>query len=146
MAYTVKKVETWVGDTLNQPGTLARLLEALTEAGAELEFIIARRVTERTSRIFVAPLRTKKQRLAAAAVGLVPAVSMHALRIEGPDRKGLGAAMARAISAAGLNIRGASAAKLGRKSVVYLAFKEEAEVRSAAQILRKLLRGKTSQR
>ncbi|MCK4341695.1 MAG: ACT domain-containing protein [Phycisphaerae bacterium] len=142
MAYTVKKVEVWAGDTLNRPGRLARVLEALNEADAELEFLIARRVSEKTSRIFVAPLIGKKQKRAAVEVGLVSAVGMHALRIEGPDRKGLGAELARAIATADINIRGASAATMGRKTVFYLAFKTEDEAKSAAQVLRKLLRGK----
>jgi len=142
MAYTIKKVEVWACDTLNKPGMLARVLEALTEAGAQLEFLIGRRITETTSRIYVAPLRTKKQKQAAADVGLVPAAGMNAVRLEGPDRRGLGAEIARAVAAAGINIRGISAAALARRAVFYLAFAEPAEAARAAAILRKLLRGK----
>ena len=127
---------------MNRPGMLARVLEALTEAGAQLEFLIGRRVTERTSRIFVAPLKTKKQKDAAQAVGLVRASGMHALRVEGPDRRGLGAEMSRAIASAGINIRGVSAATVGRKSVFYLAFKTPGECGAAAAVLRRLLGGR----
>lgn len=142
MAYTIRKVDVWAGDTLNRPGTLARILEALTEADAQLEFLVARRVTEKTTRVFVAPLRGKKQKQAAGKVGFVPAPGMNALRIEGPDRKGLGAQIARAVATAGINIRGASAATPGRKFVIYLAFKTPAEATRAAIVLRKLLQGK----
>ena len=142
MAYTIKKVEVWVGDTLNRPGTLARILEALTEADAQLEFLVARHATEKTTRVFVAPLKGKKQKQAADEVGLMPAPGMNALRIEGPDHKGLGAEISRAVATAGINIRGVSAATLGRKSVIYLAFKRPDEATRAANALRKLLHGK----
>jgi len=139
MAYTVKKVEVWAGDVANRPGTLARVLEALAQAGAVLEFLVARRVTENTTRVFVAPLKGKKQKQMAGDVGLVPAPGMHTIRIEGPDRAGLGAQVARAVAADGINVRGASAAGLGRKSVFYLAFKTENDAKAAASAVRKAL-------
>jgi hypothetical protein len=142
MSYTIKRVDAWAGDFVNRPGTLARVLEALTEAGAQLEFLIGRRVTERTSRIFVAPLKGRKQQSAAREVGLVPAESMFAVRVEGPDRRGLGAEMSRAIASAGVNIRGVSAATVGRKSIFYLAFKTPDEAKEAMSILRKLFRSR----
>lgn len=139
MAYAIRKVDVWVGDVLNRPGILARLLEALADAGAQLEFLVGRRITERTSRVFVAPLKGKRQLAAAEAVGLVRAAGMHSLRVEGPDRRGLGGAMARAIATAGINIRGVSAAVVGRRMVFYLAFKQVSELAAAAKVLRKAL-------
>lgn len=141
MAYTVRKVEVWAGDFLNRPGVLARVLEALTAAGAELEFLVGRRVTERTSRVYVAPLRGRRQQQAARDVGLVPAPGLNAVRVEGPDRAGLGAELTRAIAAGEINIRGVSAASLGRKAVFYLGFKTAAEADGAVRAVRKMLRG-----
>jgi len=146
MAYTIKKVEVWAADVLNQPGVLARILEGLSDAGAELEFMIGRRINEKTSRVYLSPLRGKKQKLAAADVGMVPAKGMHSIRIEGPDRKGLGAELSRAVATEGLNIAGVSAAMLGRKCVCYMAFKTEDEAKSAGQIIRKALRGKRAKK
>ncbi len=140
MAYSVKPVEVWAGDIRNKPGMLARTLEALTLAGAELEFIVARRLTENSSRVFVAPLKGKRQRQAADAVGLVPATGMFSIRVEGPDRGGLGADICRAVADVGLNIRGFSAAALGKKMVNYLAFSSESEALAASKALRKGLR------
>jgi predicted amino acid-binding ACT domain protein len=142
MAYLVRKVDVWAGDVLNRPGVLARLLEALSGAGVQLEFLIGRRVSEKTSRVFVAPLIGKKQKAAAEEVGIVPAKGMHAIRIEGPDRVGLGAEISRSIAAADINIRGVSAATIGRKAVFYFAFRTEREAKAAAQAARKALRGK----
>jgi predicted amino acid-binding ACT domain protein len=146
MAYTIRKVEVWAGDFLNRPGMLARVLEALTQAGAQLELVIGRQVTEKTSRIFVAPLTGRKQKHAANEVGLVPAVGMHALRIEGPDRMGLGAELSRAVADAGVNIRGVTGATIGRKMVFYLGFRTADQTQRAATALRKLLRARKSRR
>lgn len=140
MAYKLSKTTVWVGDYRNQPGNLARVLEGLAAAGAALEFMVARRVTEITARVFVAPLRNAKQRRAALDVGLVPATSMHCLRIEGPDRVGLGALLTRALAGRNINIRGASAAALGRRTVLYFAFAQASELTVASAVIRKALR------
>lgn len=137
--YTVKSTAVWAGDILNRPGMLARVLEALENAGADLEFSIARRINERTSRVFVAPLKGRKQKAAAADVGLVPATGTFAIRIEGADRAGLAARLSRAMAAADLNIRGFSAAALGRKAVLYFAFRSEDEAKRAGKLARREL-------
>jgi predicted amino acid-binding ACT domain protein len=143
MAFSIKPVEVYVADTMNRPGMLARILEALAAAGANLEFVIARRVTENTSRAFVAPLKGARVLRAAADVGLVKAAGMHALRIEGPDRPGLGAAITRAIAAEGINIRGLSAASINKRSVCYIAFATKADVSAAMKAARKTLSRKS---
>lgn len=140
MAYTVKKVDVWVGDIMNRPGTLARVLESLRNAGAQLEFMIARRVSDTTSRVFVAPLKGAKQKQAAADVGLVPAAKMHCLRIDGADKPGLAAAVARALGDNGVNIRGSSAAAIGKKVVLYFAFSDEADLKRATSVIKKALK------
>ena len=139
MAYTIKKVEVWAGDVKNRPGMLARILEGLTQAGAQLEFLVARRVSENTSRVFLAPLKGVKQKRMAGEVGLVSATGMHCIRIEGPDHPGLGADISRGVAGAGINIRGASAATIGRKTAFYLAFKTDDEAKAAAKVVRKTL-------
>lgn len=142
MAYSVRIVDVWAGDILNRPGMLARVLEALSAAGAELEFLIARKATEKTSRVFVAPIDGAKAKKAAADVGLVKAAGLHALRIEGADRPGLGAQITRAVAGKGLNLRGASAAAVGKKTLFYLAFSSAADVKAAAAIVKKALSAK----
>ncbi len=139
MAYTVSKVDVWVADIPNRSGTLAGVLEGLASAGAQLEFMIARRANEATSRVFLAPIKGAKQQRAASDVGLVRAEGMHSLRIEGPDRAGLGLEITRAVADKGINLRGASAAAIGRKAVFYLAVETEQHRKEALQVVRKLL-------
>ena len=66
--------------------------------------------------------------------------SLHSVRVDGPDKAGLGGKMTKAIADAGINLRGLSAAALGRRSVSYLAFDSAADADSAVSILRKALR------
>ena len=45
-AYTVSKVDVWVGTIRDRPGGVAEKLEALARAGANLEFVISRRAPD----------------------------------------------------------------------------------------------------
>lgn len=141
MAYTINKVDVWVADIPNRAGTLARVLDGLSSAGVELEFMIARKVNSNTSRVFLAPVKGAKQQRAATGVGLARAASMHSLRIEGPDRTGLGAKITHAVAENGINLRGASAAAVGKKAIFYLAVETEQDLKQATRAVRKLLRG-----
>ena len=140
MPYQVRMVPVWAVDVRNRPGLLARILESLTNAGAQLEFIVGRRVSENTSRVFIAPLKGDKQLSAAADLGLIAARGLHSVRIDGPDRAGLGADLTRALASHEINIRGISASTIGRRSVIYLAFESPGDADRAAQLLVSLLR------
>ena len=142
MAYAINKVDVWAGEIADRPGGLASTLEALQNAGANLAFIIARRAPDRpgTGVVFVTPVKGAKQKAAAGAAGLQTTDSLHSLRVEGPDRPGLGTKMTRALADGGINLRGISAAALGRRSVTYFAFDSGADADAAARILRKALR------
>lgn len=142
MSFSIKSVETHVVDVVNKPGMMARILEGLSNAGANLEFVIGRRVNENTSRLFFAPIQGAKQTRSAADLGLQRASGMHCLRVEGPDRAGLGAAITRGIAAAGINMRGLSAAAVGKRSVCYIAFASAAEASQAGKAIKKALAAK----
>jgi hypothetical protein len=142
MSYKLSKADVWAVDVMNRPGMLARVLESLRNAGAELEFMIARKAADTTSRVFLSPVKGKKQKAAAAEVGLVPATGMHCLRIEGPDKAGIGADITRAVADHDANLRGASAAAIGKKMVMHLAFESEADMDAAKKIVRDVVSGK----
>ncbi len=140
MPWKISKVETFAGDIMNRPGMLARVLENLANAGADLEFVIARRVSENTSRVFLSPISGAKQARAAADVGLNRAAGMHVLRIEGPDQPGLGARITRAIADAGVNMRGLSSASPGKGNICYIAFATAQDLAAATKAVRKVLK------
>ncbi len=142
MAYSIRKVDVWAAEIDDRPGGLAEKLEALAKAGASLEFIISRRAPDKPGKgvVFLTPVRGAKQTRAAIDAGLGTTDSLHSVRVEGPDRPGLGTKMTRALADAGINLRGLSAAALGRKSVSYFAFDSADDAANAIKLLRKALK------
>jgi hypothetical protein len=142
MAYAINKVDVWSGEIADRAGGLAATLEALQNAGGNLEFLVARRAPDKpgTGVVFVTPIKGAKQKAAAGAAGLQTTDSLHSLRVEGPDRPGLGTKMTRALADGGINLRGISAAAIGRRAATYFAFDSAADADVAMRILRKALR------
>ena len=140
MAMTVARANVWAAGLKDRPGGAAAKLTALADAGANLEFVIARRTPERPGKgvLFVTPLSGAKQLAAARKAGFRKTASLHSLRVEGPDKPGLGAAIAAAIAEAGVNLRGLSAAALGRKFVCHLAFDSSDAAAKASRALKKM--------
>jgi len=104
MAYSVKKVDVWAGEIADRPGGLASTLAAMTKAGANIEFVVARRAPDKpgTGVVFMTPIKGAKQKTAAQQAGLGTSESLHSVRIEGPDKAGLGAKLTDALAAAGI--------------------------------------------
>lgn len=144
MAFQIIKVNVWVGEIEDRPGGLGEKLQALSEAGANLEFVISRRAPDKPGAgvVFLAPVRGAAQARAAKNAGLSKATALCSLRLEGPDKPGLGAKITRVVADAGINMRGLSAAALGRRCVVYFAFDNSADANKASRILKKELAGK----
>jgi len=142
MAYTVKKVDVWAGEIADRPGGLASTLTSMNKAGANIEFVVARRAPDKpgTGGVFLTPLKGVKQKTAAQQAGLATSAGLHSVRVEGPDRAGLGAKMTDALAGAGINVRGISAAALGRRAVSYLAFDSAEDAEAAVKILKKALK------
>jgi len=140
MALKVSRVDTWAATIEDRPGGLARKLKALAEAGANLEMVIARRRPDQPGKgvVYVAPIKGAKVGRAAAAAGFAKAMAMHSVRAEGPDKPGLGARITQGLAEAGVNLRGLSAAALGKKCVVYLAIDTAEDAATAASALRKI--------
>jgi hypothetical protein len=141
MPYDISKVDVWAAEMQDRPGGLAGKLRPLADAGASLEFVIARRQPDKPgmSVVFVAPLKGAAATRAAGQAGFTKADGLHTLRIEGPDRPGLGADMSEAVGDAGINMRGVSAAALGRRSIAYLAFETPEDAKHAQGVLKKAL-------
>ena len=142
MAYAIRKVDVWAAEIDDRPGGLAEKLEALAKAGASLEFIIARRAPDKpgTGVVFLTPVKGARQKAAASEAGLSTSSSLQSVRVEGPDRPGLGTTMTRALADAGINLRGVSAAALGRRSVSYFAFDSADDAGNAIKLLKKALK------
>jgi hypothetical protein len=140
MKLNVSRTDTWAAAIDDRPGGLAEKLAALAAAGANLEFIIARRAPEQRGSgvVFATPLKGAKQIKAAEAAGFQKTESLHTLRVQGADKPGMGAKLTRALAEAGINLRGLSAASLGKQYIAHLALDTAADAAKAAALLKKL--------
>jgi hypothetical protein len=138
MGMDVKAVEMWAASIPDEPGGLAGELDALARAGADLEFVIARRAPEEpgTGVVFVAPIEGVKQAAAAEAAGFRRTESLHPLRVDGPASPGLASRMANALAEEGINLHGFTAAGFAGVCVSYLAFDSAEDAKRAQEILR----------
>jgi hypothetical protein len=123
MERIVERVDVWAAGMKDKPGALAGKLSALAEAGADLDFIISRRCPDKPGEgvVFVSPLRGDEEIQAAGAVGFAAANSLHTVRVEGENRSGGGAKLLDKLAKAGLNMRGFSAAAIGKRYIAYIA-------------------------
>lgn len=139
MTVEISKVAVWSGKIKDRCGGLAEKIEAVTEAGANLEFVIARRAPNKpgTGLVFMAPLRGTIEAQAARAAGMAKDPKVHTLRVEAPNQPGLGARITRAVADAGINMRGLSGTALGRRCGIYLSFDSGADAERARRILKK---------
>jgi len=140
MALKVGRVDTWAASIRDKPGGLAPKLRTLSKAGVNLEFVIARRAPDKpgTGVVFATPIKGAAQVRAAKKVGFSRTRSLHTVRAEGRDRRGEGARITEALAAAGINLRGLSAAAIGDRFVCHIALDTTADAAKAARILKKL--------
>ena len=141
MAMKISREPVWEAGIPDKPGGLAGKLAALADAGANLHFVLARRSPEKRGRgvVFVSPLHGARQLAAARAARFKPSRRLYGLRLEGPDKAGLGAKLTAALADAGINLRGLAAASVGNKRcVVHLALDAAGDATKAAGVIRKL--------
>lgn len=136
MAVTVKPITLWRKQTAHTPGVLAETLEPLAAAGASLRVVMGYGLSDTgQAAIEVFPIAGKKVSTAAAQAGL-SASQIAALCVEGDDRPGLGAALARAIANTGVNIEFVVAQVLGRKFAAVFGFRSAEDAKIAAKAIR----------
>jgi hypothetical protein len=137
MNLMVERVDVWAASIKDEPGGLAKVLTALREVGADLEFIIARRAPEEpgTGVVFLAPLRGDEQVSTAAMLGFNVTNSVQSVRVEGDNQAGVAAQLTEKLAAAGINLRGLSAAVLGERFILYLGLDSAADAAKAVDIL-----------
>jgi hypothetical protein len=137
MKLDINRVDVWVAGIEDRPGGLTEKLGGLTQAGANLEFLLARRAPEQPGKavVFAAPIKGAKQMKAAQELGFHKSTSLHGIRVTAPDKPGLSLALTQALADAGINLRGFSGMAIGKKAVFYIAFDTSADVAKAIRCL-----------
>jgi hypothetical protein len=138
MAVTVKEITLWRREIQNQPGMLARVLEPLAKASADVQILMAYRYPGDESRgaVELFPVSGKKATAAAETAGLTRA-DIPALLVEGPNRPGVGFDATNAIAGAGINLAFVVAQVIGSKFSSVYGFDSEADRRKAVALLKK---------
>ncbi len=139
MDLMVERVDVWAATIPDKPGGLAGVLATLREAGADLQFIIARRAPEKpgTGVVFVTPLQNDREIRAAAVAGFNVTRTLHSVRVMGPDRPGIAAQLTQNLAEGGINLRGFAACVIRTEFVAYLAVDSLDEANKAIAILEK---------
>lgn len=139
MDLLVERVDVWAAPIQDRPGGLSEVLATLRDAGANLQFVIARRAHETpgTGVVFVTPLQGDHEIRAAAQVGFNVTQSLHTVRVMGRDKPGIGAELTRKLADAGINLRGLSASAIGPQFVAYVALDSLEDTNKAIDILQK---------
>jgi hypothetical protein len=139
MELSVEHVDVWAATIEDKPGGLAKVLNALRDAGADLQFVVARRTPEASGKgiVFVAPLQGDTEIRAATQVGFSVTPSLHPVRVMGLDQPGIVAQLTQMLADGGINLRGVSAAVLGTQFIAYLAVDSLDDAEKAIDILQR---------
>lgn len=137
METIAERVDVWAASITDEPGGLAGVLAGLKDAGADLQFVLARRAADRpgTGVVFVTPLRGDAEVSAAAGLGFNVTSSVHCVRVEGDNRPGIGAQLTQKLADAGINLRGLSAAVIGTTYVAYIGVDSAADAAKAMGVI-----------
>src|ERR1700694_2128929 len=107
MAMKITKTEMWSVAINDRAGGAAEKIAPLAAAGANFEFVFARRTPEQPGRgvVFVTPVKGAKVVQAARNAGFEKPSDIHGLRLEGSDTPGFGAKMMQSLAGAGISFR-----------------------------------------
>ena len=139
MELSVERVDVWAANIDDKPGGLATVLGALRTAGADLQFIVARRTSEAPGKgvVFVAPLLGDAVIRAATQVGFSVTPSVHSVRVMGLDQMGIIGQLTQMLADGAINLRGVSAAVLGSQFIAYFAVDSVDDADKAIDILQR---------
>jgi hypothetical protein len=137
MTLDLRRVQVWSGDISDRPGAAAAKIQAVTRAGAELEFVFARPNPNKPEFgiLFLAPISGDEQMQAAREAGLGPALDVFMLRVQSLHRSGLGSEIMSKLAIAGINLRGISMSTAEPRFSAYLAFDRLDDLTHAVQVL-----------
>ncbi|MGC8738132.1 MAG: amino acid-binding protein [Candidatus Hydrogenedens sp.] len=139
MGYEIKKVDVWSVEILDQPGGLSTVLQPLVEAGANFNFLLARRTSSGKGVAFLCPLEGATILKKAKQMGFQKNKDIAVIKIIGPDKAGLGLLILNTLSASGINIRGISASSIGKNCNIWISFDNSKDAGKALKLIQKIL-------
>src|SRR5207249_3720753 len=140
MTIKASRNDVWMAVIDDRAGGAAEKHEALARAGADLEIVFARRTPEHPGQgiLFAGPMEGAKVLRAAQEAGFAKSNNIHGVRLEGTDKPGLGAKIARTLADAGISFRGMQASVIGKNFLSFVACDNADDAAKAVKALRKL--------
>ena len=137
MSFKLDRIHIWSGEIQDQAGGMVAKLAPLAQAGANLEYILTRRLVSKPGAgfLYVAPVTGPSQVRAARSVGLSESHDTVVLRVEGDNQAGLAHRLTQQWALAGINLQGLTMSVLDNQFVGYAAFDTVEDANKAAQIL-----------
>lgn len=145
MALTIKRIQLWRREVLNEPGALAETLEPLARSGANLKVVMGYQFPGDRSKAAIEVYPVSGARASAAAKeGGLSGAAIPTLLIDGDNQAGLGWAFATAISDAGININFLVAQVLGNRFSAVIGFTDIPDLDRAAAIIKNAVPRRTA--
>jgi hypothetical protein len=145
MALSVKKIALWRREVPNRRGMLAQTLEPLRRSGANLQVVMGYHMGGNAI-IEVFPVSSKRGTSAAREAGLGES-GLPALLVQGDNRAGLAATLARAVADAGINIHFLVAQVIGNRYSAVMGFGSDSDATQASAAIKSASKsGRTSGR
>jgi hypothetical protein len=137
MGMFVERVEVWAAPIPDEPGGLSLILKGMREAGADLNFIVARRSPDRPGSgvVFITPIRGDREVEAASTLGFNLTSSVDAVCVEGDNMPGVTSELTELIAGLGINLRGLSMAVISTRFKAYFGFDSAADAEAAVGVL-----------
>src|SRR6185295_15522315 len=135
MAIKASRIDVWMTIIDDRAGGAAEKLEALAKAGADLEVVFARRTPEQPGQgiLFAGPIEGAKVTRAAQEAGFKRSENIHGIRIEGPDKAGLGGRIARCLADNGISLRGMQGSVVGKNFLSFVALDSDEDAARAVK-------------
>lgn len=136
MGMIIKHVDVWAAPISDKPGGLSSILKGMQEAGADLDFVVARRSPDKpgSGALFITPIRGDQEVMAASTLGFNLTSSVDAVRVEGDNKPGVAAWLTGLLADAGINARGVSVAVIGPRFITYIGFDSREDAETAINI------------
>ena len=137
MNMIVERLDVWAASIADKPSGLSWILKGMDEAGADLDFIIARRSLEKPGKgvVFLSPIRGDREVKAASTLGFNLTNNVDTVRVEGDNKPGAAARLTGLIADAGIDVRGFSAAVVGTRFIAYIGFDNTTDAKTAVSII-----------
>lgn len=141
MRLTMTRVDVWEAEIDDKPGAVDRALRGIADCGADLEFLVARRLPEKPGKglVLLAPLKGKTQTERAREAGFRRSSEMALLKILGPNDPGISSKVTQAIAGAGVSMASLTGTVYGPRFLLYAEFDNAKALTKAKTALKKCL-------